>query len=182
MDTTKLNEIMQSVESDVSFIDEMMTDIIKDYSGDLDVIMKNIHDEVLVVDYPAIYTIEKYFMELSNILYFTCEKVERLGIYDSMSKAKAQESYNRKYLEVTNPSVGKKPTVGETQAMSENAAMYDRTVNDIYNKAYKVLKAKVEAAETMTSTLSKILSHRMQESQLTTNQVERRILNEDNAF
>ena len=43
-------------------------------------------------------------------------------------------------------------------------------------------KTKISAAETMISTLSKILSHRMQESQLTTKQTERQILNESNIF
>ena len=119
--------------------------------------------------------------QLSNALYFTCEKVERLGIYDSLSKSRAQEVYNTKYLEVTS-GAGKKPTVGETQAMSENEALYDKTLNDVYNRAYKVLKSKVAAAETMVSTLSKVLSHRMQESQMTVSQTERVILNEGNTF
>ena len=171
-----------SLGEDVSYIDQMMTDIIFEYSGDLDLIMQNIKDEVLMVDYPAIMTIEKYFMELSNALYFTCEKVERLGIYDSLSKIKAQETYNTKFLKAANPDEGKKPTVGEIQAIAENGTIYDKTLNDIYNKAYKVLKSKVQAAETMTSTLSKILTHRMQESQMTTAQTERKILNETNHF
>ena len=178
MDEKKINDLISSVNEDVSYVSQMMEDIVFEYSGDLDLIMRNISNEILSIDYPPIYTVEKYFMELSNALYFTCEKVEKLGIYDSLSKTKAQETYNIKYLEVTNPEKGKKPTVGETQALSENAAIYDKTVSEIYNRAYKILKSKVNAAETMVSTLSKILSHRMQESQMTTAQTERRILNE----
>ena len=118
MDEKKINDLISSVNEDVSYVSQMMEDIVFEYSGDLDLIMRNISDEILSIDYPPIYTIEKYFMELSNALYFTCEKVEKLGIYDSLSKTKAQETYNIKYLEVTNPEKGKKPTVGETQALS----------------------------------------------------------------
>lgn len=181
MDIFELEQRMEDIEENVSYVDTMMNSIIKEYSKDIDEIMQKISLDVLQIDYPAINTIEKYFMELSNVLYFTCEKVERLGIYDSLSKSRAQEVYNTRYLEVTS-GAGKKPTVGETQAMSENEALYDKTLNDIYNRAYKVLKSKMQAAETMVSTLSKVLSHRMQESQMTTTQTERVILNEGNAF
>ena len=68
--------------------------------------------------------------------------------------------------------------MAEITAIAENDSSYDRTVNDIYNRAYKILKSKVSAAETMISTLSKIMNHRMQESQLTTTQMSR-VLNED---
>ena len=67
-------------------------------------------------------------------------------------------------------------------ANAETASLYDTTLSDVYNKAYKTLKNKISAAETMISTLSKILGHRMQESQLTTQQTERQILNESNIF
>ena len=183
MDTSKINESFNSVKSDVSYVETIIDDIINEYSSDLDRIMKNIYDNIINDEYPAINTIEKYFIELSSCLYFMCEKSERLGVFDSISKAKAQETYNIKYLEhqhSTDGKVGaKKPTVAESQAVSENASIYDKTVNDIYNKAYKIIKSKVSAAETMVSTLSKILSHRMQESQLVSMQTGRKILNEE---
>lgn len=182
----KINNSVEAVEIDIKSIENIIDSTVKDYSNDLDLIMQKVNDEVISVEYPAINTIEKCFLELSNCLYVMCEKSEKLGLYDSISKAKAQDTYNRKYLEhqhSTDGSVGvKKPTVAESQAVSENAALYDKTVNDLYNRAYKIIKAKVAAAETMVSALSKILSHRMQESQLTVSQTGRRILNEEAVF
>ena len=186
MDIEKINESLNSVKDDVSYVENIINDIVKEYSSDLDSIMENIYNNIINDEYPAINTIEKYFMELSNCLYFMCEKSERLGVFDSISKSKAQETYNIKYLEhqhSTDGKVGaKKPTVAESQAVSENASIYDKTVNDLYNKAYKIIKSKVSAAETMVSTLSKILSHRMQESQLVSMQTGRKILNEETVF
>ena len=175
-----IQKSINRLNDNVDYAEHVLNNTIKSYSKDLDEVMALIHQDIINTDYPAINTIEKYFVQLSSVLYTMCEKVEKLGIYDSMSKTQAQETYNIKYLEVTNPAEGKKPTVGETQAMAEGAAIYDRTVNDIYSRAYKVLKNKVEAAETMVSTLSKILSHRIQESQMVGQQMERKILNEGN--
>lgn len=186
IDSTKLSDKIVNIEDDVENVEQILTDVISYYSSDLDRVMENIQKEIIENEYPAINTVEKYFIELSSVLYFMCERSERLGVFDSISRTKAQETYNVKYLEhqhSTDGQVGtKKPTVAESQAVSENSAMYDKTVNDIYNKAYRTVKNKISAAETMVSTLSKILSHRMQESQMTNTQLGRRILNEENTF
>jgi hypothetical protein len=115
-----------------------------------------------------------------------CDKVERLVVFDSISRSKGQETYNMKYLEHQASNMGKtgakKPTVAESTANAEMEALYDRTVNDIYSRSYKILKNKISAAETMVSTLSKILSHRIQESNMTVTQTGRQILNEGEVF
>ena len=172
-------------------VEDIISTVVSEYTADLDEIMHGIERDILQTANPAIYTIEQYFLNLSSCLYFMCEQVERLGVYDSISKSKAQEVYNNSYLkyqygEAVNPDGSpanvKKPTVAELTAMSENDSLYDRTVNDLYNKAYKIVKNKVSAAETMISTLSKILSHRIQESQMTVTQTGKRILNEEVVF
>lgn len=177
-----LNKSIEGTEESVSYVDTILNRTLVDYSGELDEVMEKIDRDIIQNDYPAIMTIEKYFIELSGVLYKMCERTERLGVYDSISKARAQETYNAKYLEIANPSEGKKPTVGEIQATAESAMVYDKTVNDIYARAYRVLKNKVSAAETMVSTLSKILSHRIQESQMTSMQTGRQVLNEGNVL
>lgn len=173
---------MAAVEKDSETLTTIMNEVVQSYSEDLDKIMAEIQNEVLSIKYPSIMTVERLFLALSSCLYFMCEKVEQLGVFDSLSKSKAQEVYNLKYLEHQHSNEGvvgaKKPTVAESQAVAETAALYERVLNDLYNKSYKVIKNKIDAAEMMVSTLSKILSHRMQESQMTQAQTSRQILNE----
>ena len=186
MDANKLTEIISKVSDDSVQVSTIIDNVVTEYSSDLDKVMDDIYNNIICDKCPAIMTIEKYFLELSNCLYRMCEKVERLGVFDSISKSKAQETYNMKYLEHQASNIGKtgakKPTVAESTANAEMEALYDRTVNDIYSRSYKILKNKISAAETMVSTLSKILSHRIQESNMMSNQTERRILNETNYF
>lgn len=182
MDKNTLNNIINKIEEDSEILDNIVQDVIHRYTKELDEIMLNIKSEILEDSNPAINTIEKYFLELSSCLYFMCEKVEKLGVLDSMSKSNAQETYNNKYLQQLHNTTNKKPTVAELTAVSESNSLYDRTVNDMYNKAYKIVKNKVSSAETMISTLSKILSHRVQESNLTKVQTSRQILNESTVF
>lgn len=177
---------IDDIENKVSIVEPMLTDIVEKYSSNLDKIMNDINENIISVDNVPINTIENYFVKLSTEVYFMCSKVEQLGLFDSLSKAKAQETYNTKYLEYQHSNDGitgaKKPTVAEITAQAETASMYDNTLSDVYTRAYRTIKNKISAAETMISTLSKILSHRMQESQLTTQQTERQILNESNIF
>lgn len=182
----RITDAVKSIEIDAKSIEDIINNTVAEYSKDLDAIMQKINNEVISIEYPAINTIEKCFLELSNCLYLMCEKSERLGLYDSISKSRAQDTYNTKYLSHQHSNDGivgaKKPTVAESQAISEKEALYDKTVNDLYNKAYKIIKSKVSAAETMVGALSKILSHRMQESQLVSMQTGRQILNEEAVF
>lgn len=186
MNSIDVKPFIEDIENKVAIVEPMLTDIIEKYSSNLDKIMNDINENIISVDNVPINTIENYFVKLSTEVYFMCSKVEQLGLFDSLSKAKAQETYNMKYLEYQHLNDGiigaKKPTVAEITAKAETASMYDNTLSDVYTRAYRTIKNKISAAETMISTLSKILSHRMQESQLTTQQTERQILNESNIF
>ena len=186
LDNNDINKYKNELTNDVELLDSFFNGIVDTYSGDLDKLMKEIHDEIIDIDSVPIYTIEKYFIKLSSEVYFMCANIEKLGLFDSLSKSKAQETYNMKYLEYQHKNDGipgtKKPTVAEITAQAETASLYDSTLSDVYTRAYKTIKNKISAAETMISTLSKILSHRMQESQLTTQQTERQILNESQIF
>lgn len=186
MEIENVEEYINDITQKVSTLDTILDDIIDKYAHNLDDLMRGISREILDVDSVPINTIEKYFIRLSTEVYFMSSTVEKLGLFDSLSKAKAQETYNHKYLENQHINDGvagaKKPTVAEISARAEIASLYDSTMSDVYTKAYRTIKNKISAAETMISTLSKILSHRMQESQLTTQQTERQILNESNIF
>ena len=59
-----------------------------------------------------------------------------------------------------------KTTVAELTALSEQGTVYESLVNDVYSKVYKTMKIKLDAAQSMLATLSKLLSKRMQDAQM----------------
>ena len=163
----KVLNLMNETEENVSYFNRVVEQIVENYTGDLNILMNNIKSDIVNIENPATETIEKYFLELSNLMYFVNEKVEKLSIYDSMSKSAYKEVYNKAYLDNQIKDVEKKnkTTVAENQAVAENASIYESAVNDMYNKAYKIIKIKLDSAQTMISTLSKVLSRRIQEIQ-----------------
>lgn len=169
----RLDEKIKTVENNVSYASKIIDETVSSYTCHLDTILAKIYNDIIEPSEPApIEVIEKYFLTLSNNLYFIGEKVEKLGIYDSISKSVAKEAFNNFYMsdEISLDEKGKKRTVAELTALSENASIYEQTVNDIYNKVYKIVKAKISSAENMCGALSKVLSRRMSEMQLSSMQ------------
>jgi len=183
IENSQIDSAIRNVESDTKYILEIIDKTVYSYTEDLDRIMKEIDVHVISQTNPPIDVLEKYFLELSNCVYFVAERTERVGIYDGVSKAAAREVYNSAYL--ANQFGGqlennKKPTVAESTAKAESASIHETMVNEVYNRAYKIIKSKVDAAQTMISTLSKVISRRMAENQFSNvNNNGRQILNEE---
>ena len=168
LEDDKLIGTLQSVNDTSSYFEDTLLQIVTAHSDVLDDLMKNIYLDVIQVDYPSIDTLEKYFLELTNTLYFMGEKLELLGIRDTVSKSQYKEAYNKAYLanQIKDSDRKNKTTVAENQAVAETAALYESAVNDIYKKAYQLVSYKIDAGSEMIKTLSKIITKRLNEMQL----------------
>lgn len=183
LDTEALDSLMSETASNVEYIDNILNDVVTSYTDSLDTVMKKIYNDIIIPlqseqDIP-ITTLEKYFLELSNVVYFVGAKVEKLNIYDAMSKIAYKEAYNKNYM---NPLIDKaKPTVAELTAFAEDNSLYNQVTNEIYNKAYRLCKQKLDNANTMIATISKTISRRMNEMQYDTSNttLNRQVLMED---
>ena len=177
IDTEKVDKILKETNKNVEYFTSITDSTVKEYTKDLDALMQKILTEVIKEQSPEVEVIESCFVELTHLVYYMGERLESLGIYDDMSEAAQKEVYNKAYL--NNQSdisvTGKKPTVAENQAVAEGESIYESCVNSIYARAYRIVKFKIEAAETMISTLSKMLSRRIN---IDNNVANKRILNE----
>ena len=193
-DSKSLNEVLKSIsleeiekvvaetEDNLAIYSTISEEVIKRYTKELDDVMQAVYTDIISVPDPSISVFEKYHLELSNCLYFMQERLEKLGSLDYLSKTKYKEVYNQAYLDNQLPDTNsnKKKTVNELVALSEEASKSEAITNDIYARAYKVLKNKIDAANTMISTISKSISRRMGEEYLPSTPVTgvRKILNE----
>ena len=166
----------ESINDAVKTVDNMQTQfsnlfdlIITGYTNDIDNVLKDINDNLIVNKIcPSSDDIEIYMLKLNNEIYKLSDNVERMGIYDSVSRAIYKDCYNQIYLnnQIKDGEKKNKTTVAELTALSEQGTVYENLVNDVYNRVYKTLKIKLDAAQSMLSTLSKLLSKRMQDAQM----------------
>ena len=167
LDITQIESKLETTKENVSYISEIADKVVGAYTRSLDSLMQEIYKNVVENDNASNNDLEKYFLRLTNTLYFMGEKLERLGLHDDVSKAQFREAYNNAYLDAqTSLSAQGKPTVAMLTISAENGSVNETVVNAIYARSYKTFKFKVDSGFEMVKTLSKIISRRMSEDKL----------------
>lgn len=165
IDAEELKELMgiQSiVESHAKSIDDIVNEIIQPYCRDLDRYVEFIRDCLKDGENPPTTAeLEDFCMNLSTGIYFAGGMCEQLGIRDDISKAVYKETYHARRSTLD------KGTVADKDSLAELESQQEQLVNVCYNRAYKIMKGKVENAQELLSSCKKVLSHRMQEEELT---------------
>ena len=175
-----MQEKADKLDENIFVADEMISKLVDDYTSSLDEELNAIRYEVVDVDEPPITLIEKHFTKLANLIYWVSSDVELVGMWSSIAKARAKEKYNEAYLNASNvEDKKKKPTVAELTAIAEGETLYDTTLETIYSIAFKTIKNKIQYAEMMCNTLSKLYQRRIKESEQIQSRMGRAILNEN---
>ena len=159
-------EMLDKVEENSAELDKIIDEIIERYSGELDDYMRFVIG-ILRDDKqpPTDAELDDFALRLSSLIYFTSVGAEQMGIRDDLSHSAYKEAYN------VARSMQKSGTVADKNTQAEIDSTAERVVNIVYNKSYKILKAKVDSAQEVLSSVKKVLSRRMSEAELSMMQV-----------
>lgn len=158
----EIDNIRDRIENNSSQLENIVNDIINPYCKDLDKYVKFIADCLHDGENPPTDAeLEDFCMNLSTYIYFAGGMCEQLGIKDDIGKAIYKEIYNTARA---NQDSG---TVADKNSLAELSTQQEQLTSVCYTRAYKVMKSKVENAQELLSSVKKVLSHRMQEQELT---------------
>lgn len=161
LDRVKFDGIQLHVEDNSKTVDGIVNDIIRPYCADLDKYVAFIRECLKDGEHPPTNAeLEDFCLNLSTQIYFASGMCEQLGVRDDISKAVYKEMYNTSRD-------GAGGTVADKNSFAELQSQQEQLVSICYSRAYKTLKAKVDAAQELLSSVKKVLSHRMQEMELT---------------
>lgn len=163
MDVTldDVNKVVNDVDSRMSYFSEIGEPIINFYAESLDKYMSVIEDLMKSkTDELNINELQYYFMKLTSELYFVTTNVEKIGLLMDMSNLTYKDAFNTSLL--NNSSADAKLTVAKLNAIADKESLAENVLNFIYSRTYKILKAKLDSANEMIRTMSKIISYRMQ--------------------
>ena len=166
LDNNTLNEKIANIDESVNEFNEITERVIKEQSADLDDLMQAIHYAVTQENAISTDAVERYYAELSSLVYFMSERIEKLNVFKDVSKATAKEAYNKAYIRfcAEKDEKGKSiRTVNENTALAETDSQYEVVMQSIYGNAYDAVKLKLDLALEMLSTLKHILKRRMNE-------------------
>ena len=152
--------IRERINKNSIMINSLTNKLVADYCSNLDNYVRFIQS-ILQDDKnpPTAQELDDFVMNLPVLLYFCGEAQENLGIKTDVAKAIKQEKYNEIYNEV-------KGTIADKTAKSELAAQSEAVTHIIYDRAYKIVKEKMNAAYELLSSCKKVISRRMAENQL----------------
>lgn len=157
-----VEKIRLHVEDNSKTIDSIVSEIIKPYCKDLDRYVEFIKDCLSDgQNPPSDVELEDWCMNLSTFIYFAGGMCEQLGIRDDISRAVWKEMYHTTRNEL------ERGTVADKDSQAELASQQEQLTNICYNRAYRIMKAKVENAQELMSSCKKVLSRRLAEMELT---------------
>lgn len=169
IDIEKLDALLRNTTINSNYFNDTCDRIIKTQSDGLDNLMRDIYVDCVKDESPSLKTLQRYYLELTNMIYFMVEKLEHLGVYSDMSLSASKEVYSKSYLNqsmVKDANGKSKATVAELQAKANMDAQYETVVSSIYERAYKVVKGKIASAQDMADSLKRIISTMTQEMTL----------------
>ena len=167
LDMDALKAVADATETNVTNYTEISDSIVLRYTADLDQLMTDMRHDVIENDASDL-VLEKYLLELNNMLYFLGSKLENVGIRDDLTKMAAKETFNDAYLGAREKDVERrnKTTVAELTAIAEDASKYETVINSLYSRVYNQIKLKMNAGYDMVNSLRKIISKRMQDASM----------------
>lgn len=161
VDLQKVSDIQERVEGHSETINKLVDEVIKPYVKDLDryvdFISKCLKDGE---NPPSDAELDDFVLNLSTYIYWASGACEQLGIRDDISKAIYKEMYHTARDGITGGTVADKDSKAELESIQE------QITNIVYNRAYKIVKSKVENAQELLSSCKKVLSHRLSEMEL----------------
>lgn len=161
----KLSDVKQvsaNVEDDAKRLDYTIKSIIEPYSSDLDSYVEFVAKLLKNGENPPTNAeLEDCCLNLSTLIYFAAGACETLGVRDDISKAGYKEAYHATRASLDSGTVADKDSIAELNSRTE------MLTNMCYNRAYKLMKSKVDTAQELLASCKKVLSHRMLEMELT---------------
>ena len=152
------DSIMNKVDNTANIVKEVSDKLVKEYCKDLDSLLDSMR-ELISAGTLTDYELEYSILNLANTLYFTGSAQEDLGIKEDTCKAIRAEIYNKTYED-------SQGTVAQKNALSELATQQETIVLNIYSRAYKKVKLRMDAGYEMLNSLKKVMNKRISEMEL----------------
>ena len=159
---TELKKCLKAVDKDSSELDSLVFDVILPFSSDLDDYVRFVSRLLKNGENPPTNAeLEDCCLNLSTLIYFASGACETLGVRDDVSKVGYKEAYHATRASLDSGTVADKDSIAELNSRTE------MLTNMCYNRAYKLMKSKVDTAQELLASCKKVLSHRMLEMELT---------------
>ena len=161
IETKKIELLQDRINNNSKLINDLTNKLVADYCKQLDNYVRFVQRLLQDNNHPpTAIELDDIVMNLPVLLYFAGEAQENLGIKTDVAKAVKQEKYNEVYKEL------QKGTISDKTSKAELAVQSEEVTRIIYDRAYKIVKEKMNAAYELLSSVKKVITRRISENQL----------------
>lgn len=153
-----INNNLNNLDENYRIIDSISSSMLLNYTKDVDVIMDQLKKIIDNPQYPLTdEELERAILKLSSILYFLNNAYEQAGIRFDLAELERDASFREHY------SISK-GTVQERQNYANSSIEKENISCLVYKRVYTGIKNRINAGTEMLSSLKKILSKRMNDT------------------
>lgn len=157
----KKSEVLnQTIQENSKIVEDIVYDIVCQYTSELDFIMKQCKTVFNTGQPMSDDELLDLLVQLPSNMYFVGEAQEIVGLREDISKMMKMEKYNE----------ARKKAIGTIQDKNTEADL--ETINEalnqvIYQRAYKMIKNKIEMGSELLNSLKRINDRRITEQKMT---------------
>ena len=156
-----VRKLQKRIDENSQLIESVVDKLVAQYCQGLDEYMSYIRNILNDREHPPTdEELDDFTLNLPVLLYFTGSAQETLGIKEDVAKAVKQEVYNEVYMATSG-------TIADKSAASELATQNEFITHTAYNRAYKKIKLRMDAASETLQSVKKVLSRRITEYDMT---------------
>lgn len=159
IEESKVRSIKHTVEENSQVLERVVDSIVQKYNKELDEEVEKIKlllDDKTTLDDSEI---EHLVMRIPVFMYYASNGIETLGVESDMAKAVKLDIYNQRYMESSG-------TIKDKEANASYLTLNESMIEIAFQRAYKKLKTKLEMAEHVFSGAKKVLTKRMQDTEM----------------
>lgn len=157
IDAGKVRSLQKRIDKNSDLVNSIVNRLVSEYCRSLDEYMQFIRNILNdTANPPTDRELDDFALNIPVLIYFTGEAQEALGIKEDVAKAVKQELYNEVYDKASG-------TIADKSAAAELATQNEYIAHIAYQRAYKKVKLRMEAANETLQSIKKIISRRMVE-------------------
>lgn len=145
---------LNRVEINSETIDNIVDDVVSKHCKPLDDYVKQIDDILKQGIEISDEELDDFALNLPALIYFACDAQESLGIKEDVSRAIRNEIYNK----ARDKAEG---TVADKDSIATLASQEEDLIVLIYQRSYKKIKCRIDAAYEMLNSVKKVMTRRI---------------------
>ena len=153
----QLDVQMDMINKSAQNCESILSSLVNDCCIDLDNYVNQIRDNFSDISKVDNLTLDNFILNLPILIYYANSRLERLGLKGDLSSIERKRQIVNKMME----SNGK--TKSENQTISEINSADIIILDEICDRAYKIVKSKIDTAYEILASCKKIMSRRIEE-------------------